>query len=217
MLFGNSEQRIICELQHHFDGLPIQIGLLPLLSPGGATEPFSWLQRSGQRETLQSKLDPTGNQQCYLRMTPLHILACSSVHDLELYRVIVEKYPANLILKIGGGITIALCILWGRTSGDYNSFLGAIKHFTPITYSIRPIWWRQWEGVIHPRRALRTCFMWNKCIPLISQSIGCICLTSLQSIHISYFMEHQIRKDCNFSSCVACHSMCGSSSLQSLA
>jgi len=32
-------------------------------------------------------------------MTPLHILACSSVHNLELYRVIVKKYPSNLITE----------------------------------------------------------------------------------------------------------------------
>jgi len=55
--------------------------------------------RSGQRRTLRSKLDPTGSQQDCLGMTPLHILTCSTVHDLELYRVIVEKYPANLITE----------------------------------------------------------------------------------------------------------------------
>ena len=54
---------------------------------------------SGQRLTLNSMLDPTGNEQDCLGMTPLHILACSSIHNLELYRLIVENYPANLITE----------------------------------------------------------------------------------------------------------------------
>ena len=49
--------------------------------------------RSDQQRSLFSKLDPTGNQQDCLGMTPLHIVACSTVQNLELYQVMVEKYP----------------------------------------------------------------------------------------------------------------------------
>ena len=48
---------------------------------------------------MSSRLDTTGNQEDTLGMTPLHILACSSVHDIEMYRIILEKYPDNLITK----------------------------------------------------------------------------------------------------------------------
>ena len=34
-----------------------------------------------------------------LGMTPLMILACSSNHDLELYRLVVEAYPQTLIWR----------------------------------------------------------------------------------------------------------------------
>ena len=77
--------------------------------------------RSGQRRTLCSKLEPTGNQQdC--GMTPLHNLMCSSVHDLELYHVIVENYPTNLITEDGWGAlptASIVCILWSCTNRDH--------------------------------------------------------------------------------------------------
>ena len=101
-LFG-SEGEVISALMHRFDGLPIhrlvyyqsyhhnQWVLQHLIA--------AIIMRSGQRQTLHSELDSTGNHQDCLGMTPLHILACSSVHDLELYRSIVEKYPTNLITE----------------------------------------------------------------------------------------------------------------------
>jgi hypothetical protein len=46
-------------------------------------------------------------------MTPLHILVCSSVHDLEVYRLIVAKYPANLITEDRWGAVPLLYAFWG--------------------------------------------------------------------------------------------------------
>ena len=99
-LFG-LESGIKRELQHRFDKLPIHRlvyyqsyhqGVLQILIAAINT-------RSGQRRTLRNMLNPTGNQQDCLGMTPLHILTCSSVHNLEVYRLIVEKYPTNLITE----------------------------------------------------------------------------------------------------------------------
>ena len=73
--------------------------------------------------TLHVKLDPTGNQQDCLGMTTLHILACSYVHDLELYRVIVEKYPASLITKDRWGALPLLYAFWGATPTEIIEFL----------------------------------------------------------------------------------------------
>ena len=99
-LFG-SNTRIIWELQHRFDQLPIhKLVYYQSYNPGVLQNLISAINmRSDQSRTLRSKLNPTGNQQDCIGMTPLHILACSSVHDLELYRVIVAKYPANLITE----------------------------------------------------------------------------------------------------------------------
>jgi hypothetical protein len=79
--------------------------------------------RSGQRRALHSKLDPTGNEQDCLGMTPLHILTCSSVHDLEVYRVIVENYPANLITEDGWGALPLLYAFWGNAPSEIIQFL----------------------------------------------------------------------------------------------
>jgi hypothetical protein len=56
-------------------------------------------------------------------MTPLHILTCSSVHNLELYRVIIENYPANLITKDRWGAVPLLYAFWGAAPTEIIQFL----------------------------------------------------------------------------------------------
>ena len=125
LLFGNSDARIIRELQHRFDCLPIRRlvyyqsyhqGILQILL--AAID-----RRSGQHRTLRSKLDQTGNQQDCLGMTPLHILTCSSVHDLELYRVIIENYPTNLITEDRWGALPLLYAFWGAAPSEIIQLL----------------------------------------------------------------------------------------------
>lgn len=79
-----------------------RISLLSVILSGCTARVIAAINMTyGQHQSLRTtpKLDPTGNQQDCLGMTPLHILACLSIHDLKLYRVIVEKYPANLITE----------------------------------------------------------------------------------------------------------------------
>ena len=123
-VFG-SKVRILRELRHRFDGLPIHgivyyqsynHGVLQILL--AAVD-----MPSGQHRTLRSKLDPTGNQQDCLGITPLHIMACSSVHNLEVYRVIVEKYPANLITEDRWGALPLLYAFWGAAPAEIIEFL----------------------------------------------------------------------------------------------
>jgi hypothetical protein len=128
-LFGSSK-RIIWELQHRFDKLPVHSVvyyqsyhkrvLQRLLAATNSV--------SCQRRTFRGKLDPTVSQQdCYLQdclgMTPLHILACSSVHDLELYRLIVEKYPTTLITEDKWGALPLLYAFWGAAPAEIIQFL----------------------------------------------------------------------------------------------
>jgi hypothetical protein len=124
LLFG-SDAEIIRELQHRFDGLPIHRLVYYLSYHQGVLQILleAINMRSGQRRTLRSKLDPTGNQQDCLGMTPLHILACSSVQDIELYRVIVENYPTNLITKDRWGALPLLYAFWGAAPTEIIQFL----------------------------------------------------------------------------------------------
>jgi hypothetical protein len=124
-LFGNSNARIITELQHRFDGLPIHSLVYYHSYHQGVLQILIALinMRSGHPPTLNSKLDPTGYQQDCLGMTPLHILACSSAHDLELYCVIVENYPANLITEDRWGALPLLYAFWGAAPTEIIQFL----------------------------------------------------------------------------------------------
>jgi hypothetical protein len=121
-LFG-SNASIIWGLQHRFDGLPIHSIVYYQSYNQGVLQTLIAAIRSGQRRTLRSKLDTTGNQQDCLGMTPLHILTCSSVHDLEVYRVIVEKYPANLITKDRWGAVPLFYAFWGAAPAEIIQFL----------------------------------------------------------------------------------------------
>ena len=95
-LFG-SEAEIIRNLKLRFDGLPIHSSVYFQSYHQGALQRLidAINTKLGLRQKLCSilsrrlrgKLNPTGNQQdSCLGMTPLHILACSSVHNLEMYR-----------------------------------------------------------------------------------------------------------------------------------
>jgi hypothetical protein len=123
-LFGSISE-IIRELSHRFVGLPIHsIVYYQSYNQEVLQNLIAVINlRSSQRLTLRSKLDTTGNQQDCLGMTPLHILACSSVHDLELYRLIVEKYPANLITEDRWGALPLLYAFWGAAPAEIIQFL----------------------------------------------------------------------------------------------
>jgi hypothetical protein len=121
----SSIAELISALQHRFDGLPIhRVVYYQSYNHGVLLILIAAINmRSGHRQTLRSKLDPTGNQQDCLGMTPLHILACSSVHNLEIYCVIVEKYPTNLITEDRWGALPLLYAFWGAAPAEIIQFL----------------------------------------------------------------------------------------------
>jgi hypothetical protein len=110
-LFGSI---ILQQLKHRFDELPVHSTVYYQSYNQGV------LQRL---ITSGNELDPTGNQQDCLGMTPLHILVCSSVHDMEIYRVIVAKYSANLITADAWGALPLLYAIWGDAPIEIINFL----------------------------------------------------------------------------------------------
>jgi hypothetical protein len=132
-LFG-SVARIIRQLKHRFDRLPVhssayyqsyynQGALQCLIDAINTKSGLHKKLRGMLSQRLHGKLNPTGNQQDCLGMTPLHILACSSVHNLEMYRLIVAKYPANLITVDRWGATPLLYAFWGAAPVEIVNFL----------------------------------------------------------------------------------------------
>ena len=86
---------------------------------------------------LRSKLEPTGNQQDCLGMTPLHVLSCSTVQDLDLYKVLVEKYPENLIVEDRwGDLPLFYAVLGNHSSSDIVQFLVECYHSLYPNYEL---------------------------------------------------------------------------------
>ena len=112
-------------LMNRFDGLPIHEIL--------------YYQSYYPLETVLERLDEAINQERtsrvlsttyqgllgidWLGMTPLHILACSKRQRLELYRVIVERYPQNLITKDRFGAEPILYAIWGSAPPNIIDYL----------------------------------------------------------------------------------------------
>ena len=71
----------------------------------------------------RSKLDPSGSQQDCLGMTPLHIMTCSTVQNIEMYKVLVTKYPGNLVIKDRWGAVPLLYAVWGDAPDEIVQFL----------------------------------------------------------------------------------------------
>ena len=63
------------------------------------------------------------NQEDCLGMTPLHILACSSKQDLDLYRFIFASQPDSLIAEDKWGCPPLLYAIWGGAPQDIIQFL----------------------------------------------------------------------------------------------
>ena len=125
-IFDSSEQ-IEGALKHRFNGLPIH-KLLYYQSYHPMEATLDRLNkemnlRAGQSRALRSKLNPTGNQQDCLGMTPLHILACSKKQSLELYQLLIDKYPQNLVTKDKWGARPLFYALWGGAPGEIIQFL----------------------------------------------------------------------------------------------
>ena len=118
-IFGTQEA-IIIALRNRFYRLPVHSKMYYI----------SYHNTMTSEEILNSiiigengELDPSGLQQDCLGMTPLHILACSTVQCLELYQLIVDKYPSNLIVEDAWGTVPLLYAIWGDAPSEIVKFL----------------------------------------------------------------------------------------------
>ena len=120
-----TNNQLIHSLKHRFDNLPIHKMIYYQSYNNVTVEQLSDAtnMRRRQRRSLRSKLDPSGRQQDFLGMTPLHIMACSSIQQINLYKVLVEKYPENLINEDRWGAVPLLYAVWGNAPDEIVQFL----------------------------------------------------------------------------------------------
>ncbi len=99
---------------HRFDGLPVH-KICYYHSYHGTEKVLLDIEREihpRATKTRCGKLSDLGKRQDFQGMTPLHILTCSAKHHLEIYQLLVEKYPENLTVHDQWGeipLTYAFC------------------------------------------------------------------------------------------------------------
>ena len=125
-LFGEPSplisSQIVNELKHRFDNLPIH-KMLYYQSYNNVTSDQLNSSTNIRISRRRSKLNSSGKQQDCLGMTPLHIMACSTVQDISLYKVFVDKYPETLITEDRWGALPLLYAVWGRAPDEIVQYL----------------------------------------------------------------------------------------------
>ena len=120
----NNVDTIIDALQHRFDNLPIH-KICYYQSYYDNETTMQSLKREINPWTSKppGQLNVTGNEQDCLGMTPLHILACSTKPTIEMYRLLIDKYPETLIMKDKWGDIPLLYAFWCNASTEVIDLL----------------------------------------------------------------------------------------------
>ena len=139
-LFGTTEQ-LINALKHRFYNLPIH-KMIYYQSYNNITTDELNNATDIKYSKRRSKLDPTGNQQDSLGMTPLHIMACSTVQNIELYKVLVAKYPEALVTEDRWGAVPLLYAIWGRAPDEI------VQYLVDSYKSIHPNYALNWTSMV---------------------------------------------------------------------
>jgi len=109
-------------LKSRFNKLPIhRICYYQSYSPLEVT--LGELKKAMAPRWPRKELNQSGKQQDCLGMTPLHILACSKRHHIELYQLLIEKYPQNLISEDAWGDIPLVYALWGNAPTEVVNLL----------------------------------------------------------------------------------------------
>jgi len=139
-----TQAQLINALKHRFDKLPIH-KMIYYQSYNNVTldQLTNALDmRSGQRRSARTKLDQTGNKPDCLGMTPLHILACSTVQNIDLYKVLVHKYPENLVAEDRWGAVPLLYAIWGGAPVEI------VRYLVESYKSLYPDYELNWEEMM---------------------------------------------------------------------
>ena len=129
----DNDRAISAALRHRFDELPIhKICYYQSYHDNESTMQHLKREINPWTSTPPGQLNPTGKQQDCLGMTPLHILACSTKPTIEMYRLLIDKYPETLIMKDKWGDIPLLYAIWcNATSEVVDLLVASYKSFHP--------------------------------------------------------------------------------------
>ena len=130
-------------LKHRFDDLPIH-KICYYQSYHDNETTMQSLKREINPWTSKppGQLNLTGKEQDCLGMTPLHILACSTKPTIEMYRLVIEKYPETLIMKDKWGDIPLLYAIWCSASVEVLDLLAESYK------SLHPDYEFDWKGML---------------------------------------------------------------------
>jgi hypothetical protein len=162
--------------------------------------------------------NPTGLRQDCLGMTPLHILACSTA-CLELYQLMVDYYPENLIVEDSWGAIPLLYAVWGdaprevvqflvrsyqshypshefnwtsmiMTLGRANALVSAIEHLLDIQQTLSPECSIDWNQVLVVLAVRRTSMNEHQASPATYCFLtSCSISTRVNVIGVKHFRD----------------------------
>jgi len=88
------------------------------------------------------QLNITGNEHDCLGMTPLHILACSTKPAVEMFQLLIDKYPETLIMKDKWGDIPLLYAFWCNAPSEVVDML--VEGYK----SLHPEYEFDWKGML---------------------------------------------------------------------
>jgi len=102
------------DLKERFDGLPLH----------EICYYRSYRDTATVLRTLRKELrNPNDNHKDCMGMTPLHILACSTTHDLEVYQMLVQIRPEYLTMEDRWGDIALLYLFWCNAPEEIIQFM----------------------------------------------------------------------------------------------
>jgi len=137
----NDDTTITDSLLHRFDDLPIHKICYYQSYNNMALDQLN-ISTEIKISQRRSKTNPTGKEQDCLGMTPLHILACSTKPTIEMYRILIEKYPETLIMKDKWGDIPLFYAIWCNAPAEVIDLL--VESYTKL----HPDYEFDWSGMI---------------------------------------------------------------------
>ena len=130
-------------IQYRFDDLPIH-KICYYQSYHDTETTMQSLRREINPWTSKfpGQLNTTGKEQDCLGMTPLHILACSTKPTIEMYQLLIDKYPKTLIMTDKWDDIPLLYALWCNAPAD------VIELLVESYKSLHPDYEFNWSGML---------------------------------------------------------------------